>query len=96
MDYVKTVRAELDAREKEMNEVINDGYSAVNLDGSRAIEILDLVRERGAMTMGRLSNEILMTVNVIKIYAKRLELAGLVKIKAVSGKSHRHLVVADG
>ena len=81
LPYVKELQAELAHRDAEEMAAASSrrGWKAVELEGSRAREIVDQLAVKGAQTPKRLAITVEIRPNSLENYLSALERAGLVK-----------------
>lgn len=85
MPYALRVVLELEEREREVELVRARGPAAVNVQGSRARELLDLLETHGLRSPGELANIVDAETAIAASYLVALEAAGLVVV-AVEGR----------
>lgn len=80
MRYARRLELELAAREYELARVLQVGARAVDVRGTRALELLDLLETHVAHTAGALAIRMDVPTLALERYAEALQRAGLVVV----------------
>lgn len=93
LDYVQQIKRELEVRAHEEANA-HKKFARIDLKGTRATEILDLIAYRGALTLSRISSELDLPRKALKGYLARLEQAGMLSTGTLLTKRKATIRVA--